>query len=149
MNSRFLATAVVALVALAATPSQATIVAFTGASNNIGNPPAPDAACNPLLKVQFGPANTSGTSDFGDFTFEVTELFEADVAVAAWVGVVALQAGDLEGTGIAARQGEKKQDAKCAPLPCRRLLFLIHHASTTPVPTATPAPMKSPTDHVC
>jgi hypothetical protein len=39
---------------------------------NIGNPPIADAACNPLLKVQFGPANTAGASDFGAFTFTQT-----------------------------------------------------------------------------
>ena len=69
MNNRFLATAAVAIVALAATAAQAGTFAFTGTAMNIGTPPAPNAACNPLLKVQFGPANTAGTSDFGDFTY--------------------------------------------------------------------------------
>jgi PEP-CTERM motif len=67
--TRFLATAALALSALAAIPGHAAAVTFTGTATNIGSPPAADAGCSPLLKVQFGPANTAGTSNFGAFTF--------------------------------------------------------------------------------
>lgn len=69
MNIRFSAIAALALVALASTSAHAAVVAFTGTAMNIGTPPVPDAACSPLLKAQFGPANTAGTSNFGGFTY--------------------------------------------------------------------------------
>jgi hypothetical protein len=72
MKLRLLATAVLAVSAFAATAGQAAIVTFTGSSMNIGAPPMADPTCNPLLKVQFGPANTSGASNLGGFTFTQT-----------------------------------------------------------------------------
>jgi hypothetical protein len=71
MNTRSLAVAAVAVAALASTSAHANVVAFTGTAMNIGTTPLPDPTCTATapLRAQFGPANTAGTSGFGDFTY--------------------------------------------------------------------------------
>ncbi len=59
-----------AAVASLATDAGAAIQVFTGSSYNINPPAAPGAPCAaPLLNLSFGPANTGGSSNFGDFTY--------------------------------------------------------------------------------
>ncbi len=51
-------------------PAAAVSIAFSGTAMNQGPPAAPDATCAPLpLRVAFGPAGTSGQSNFGAFTY--------------------------------------------------------------------------------
>lgn len=51
-------------------PAVAAPVVFSGTATNQSLPAAPDATCAPLpLRVAFGPAGTSGQSNFGAFTY--------------------------------------------------------------------------------
>ena len=49
--------------------AEAKVVTFTGTAMNIGSTPAANGACTPLLRTSFGPANTAGSSNLGDFTY--------------------------------------------------------------------------------
>ncbi len=51
-------------------PAAAASVSFSGTAMNQGPPAAADPTCAPLpLRVAFGPAGTSGQSNFGAFTY--------------------------------------------------------------------------------
>jgi len=66
---RNLATVSLLLFAAMASPASASPVAFFGTTDNTNVPGAPGGRCAPALTVSIGPGGTSGTSNFGDFSF--------------------------------------------------------------------------------
>jgi hypothetical protein len=71
-NRALAALAISTTLSLSAFAAQAATMIFTGSATNIGSAPVPDAGCAPLAKVSFGPVNTSGLSNPGNFTYTQT-----------------------------------------------------------------------------
>ena len=69
---RNLTTASLFLLAAMALPAAASPVAFSGSTDNTNAPGAPGGRCAPALTVSIGPGGTSGTSNFGDFSFSAS-----------------------------------------------------------------------------
>lgn len=63
------ALALAATLSFSANAAHADLIVFSGSATNIGAAPVADAGCAPLLRTGFGPANTSGLSNLGAFTY--------------------------------------------------------------------------------